>query len=105
VDAPALLTNDELNAKQAASVGERVTRDYIDTRVVSKEFYRWPGSNLIVSRIVLDSGFSTFWESACVDPANFDQAIGGRLAYDQALSKLWLLFGFLLAEKRFTSTT
>lgn len=34
MDAPALLTNNELNAKQAASVGERVTRDYIDTRIV-----------------------------------------------------------------------
>lgn len=37
-------------------------------------------------------------ESACVNPANYDQEIGERIAYDNAFSKLWAFFGFVLAE-------
>ena len=40
-----------------------------------------------------------------VDPANFDKAIGNRIAYDNAFNKLWPLFGFLLAEKRLAATS
>jgi hypothetical protein len=52
-------------------------------------------------KVTLDNGYSVRGESACVDPAGFDQDVGEQLAQKQAIDKLWPLFGFLLAEDRF----
>lgn len=62
-----------------------------------------PGSTINICRIVLDNDFPTRGESARVDLANFDKKIDERIACDQAPSKLWPLFGFLLAERRVAS--
>jgi len=40
-------------------------------------------------------------ESACVNPANYNQQIGEHYALIDAKRKLWPLFGFLLAEDNF----
>ena len=48
---------------------------------------------------VLDNGFSVSGESACVNPENYNQQIGEKIAFDNAFRQLWPLFGFLLAEK------
>jgi hypothetical protein len=37
-------------------------------------------------------------ESACVDPANYRQDLGEKIAHDNACNKLCPLLGFLLAE-------
>ena len=45
------------------------------------------------------NGFGVRGESACVDPRNFDEAIGRSIAYENAFDKLWQLEGYLLAER------
>jgi hypothetical protein len=39
--------------------------------------------------------------SACVDPANFNQATGEHYAFEKAFEKLWDLEGYLLKQRRF----
>lgn len=93
-----LITNDKLNELLAASPAERVTPEYMESRIVSKEFMRTTGT-LTTCVITLDNGYFVTGESACVNPENYNQAIGEKISYDNAFRKLWPLFGFLLAER------
>jgi hypothetical protein len=61
-------------------------------------------NRVTICQIVLDNRFDVRGEAACVDPVNFDRAIGQSLAYQDAFKKLWPLFGFLLAECRYNAT-
>lgn len=38
-------------------------------------------------------------ESACASPANFDEEIGKKIAFEQARNKIWALEGYLLKQK------
>lgn len=89
----------DLLAAIAAKTGEKVTPAYIEGRI-AKVAYAKIDETVTVCSLTLDNGFSVRGESACVDPANFDEKIGKSLAYKQAFDKLWPLFGFLLAESR-----
>lgn len=47
--------------------------------------------SLTICIIETRTGFVITGESACIDPANYNQELGERLAYDTALRKLWPL--------------
>jgi hypothetical protein len=93
-----LITNEKLEELLAASPAERVTPEYMKSRIASTDFTRI-GATVTHCRIVLDNGYSVSGESACVNPENYNQQIGEKIAYDNAFRQLWPLFGFLLAEK------
>ena len=38
-------------------------------------------------------------ESACVSPANFDAEVGKKIAFDNAVEKIWALEGYALRER------
>lgn len=80
---------------------ERVTVEAMQDRIASIDYTVLAGSTVTICSITLDNGYSVRGESACVDPRAFDEALGRLLAYEDAFRKLWPLFGFLLAEKRF----
>lgn len=96
-----MLTNDQLDVAMQKMPGERVTMDYMKSRIANVEFSTLPKSTVTICNITLDNGYSVRGESACVDPANFNREIGEKIAHDNAVNKLWPLFGFLLAEARF----
>jgi hypothetical protein len=50
--------------------------------------------------VKLRNGFTLIEESACVDPANYDHAIGEMLALAKAKKNVWNHLGFLLATAR-----
>jgi hypothetical protein len=93
-----LITNEKLEELLAASPTERVTPEYMSSRITGTIFTRI-GETVTHCRIVLDNGFSVSGESACVNPENYNRQIGEKIAYDNAFRQLWPLFGFLLAEK------
>jgi len=95
-----MLTDNQLETKLNESPCERVTKEYMESRIASKDFVKI-GDTVTRYNIVLDNGYSVRGESACVNPANYNQEIGERIAYDDAFKKLWPLFGFILAEKNF----
>lgn len=49
--------------------------------------------------LVLRNGIKVVGESACVSKANFDAEVGRNLARANAISKMWPLLGFRLADR------
>ena len=70
----------------------------INERVIRIEYLRLPNSTVTICHVTLDNGFSVRGESACIDPASFNEELGKELAYDQAFGKLEELFAFLQME-------
>lgn len=93
-----LVSDEKLDELLETSPAARVTKEYMESRISSCDFTRI-GETHTHCRIVLDNGFSVTGESACVNPEDYNKEIGERIAYDNAFSSLWQLFGFLLAEK------
>lgn len=95
-----MMINEELDAAIASLPGEKVTMEAMEARIVDTAFIR-VGDTVTLCSLTLDNGYSVRGESACVDKSNYNQDIGEKLARNQAVGKLWPLFGFLLAEARF----
>ena len=55
--------------------------------------------HLTICVIVLKNGWAEVGKSAPADPENFDAALGLKFAREDAIRKLWPLFGFHLREK------
>ena len=49
--------------------------------------------------LVLRNGFTVTGESACASPENFDAEIGKKIAYANAVQKVWALEGYLLKQR------
>lgn len=94
-----MINNDQLEALLASSPAERVTKEYMESRIAGTPVFTRFSDTVTICNITLDNGYSVRGESACVNPANYNQEIGEKIAYDNAFTKLWPLFGFLLAEK------
>ena len=77
----------------------KVTRECIDAKITDVEFIHLPNSTVTICSITLLNGYSVRGESACVDPAEYVEAIGRNLAYQDAFDKIWPLEGYLLAEQ------
>ncbi len=77
----------------------RLTPDAIDATIRSEQFHVFPGTTLMVCALTLRNGFVVTGESAAASPANFDEAIGRRIARDNARQKIWALEGYLLRER------
>lgn len=48
--------------------------------------------------IILENNFKVEGESACVDPAIYDEQKGRQYAYENAFNKIWELEGYLLKQ-------
>lgn len=82
----------------------RVTLASLEARIVTKKFYVIPETTVTICNLTLENGYSVRGEAAVVDKRNFNMAIGEKLAYEDAVRKLWPLEGYLLAEKQWLST-
>lgn len=60
---------------------------------------RMPDGRTTVCQLELENGYTVNGISACVDVSNYNQALGEKYAYEDALNKIWPLEGYLLAEK------
>lgn len=93
-----MINDEQLKELLANSPAERVTEEYMKQRI--KEIsYMNPAGTTTFCTITLDNGYAVHGTSACVNPENFNKEIGKKISYDNAFRQLWILFGFLLAEK------
>jgi hypothetical protein len=76
----------------------RVTQQMVDDFIVGHESTRMGNHTVVL--VKLRNGFTLIEESACVDPANYDQTIGEQFALAKAKKNVWHLLGFLLATAR-----
>jgi hypothetical protein len=89
---------EEIEQLLAQSPAPRVTIDSMTARIADVTYTRLTGGTMTICQITIDNGFVVIGESACVNPENYNQVIGEKIAYNHAFNKLWPLFGFLLAE-------
>ena len=87
----------------STKIPNKVTAESIERRIVSTDYYRWPGTAMTLALLTLDNGFTSLGQSACVDPANFNEELGKKFARQDAFEQLWKLGGYLLAERRWKS--
>ena len=76
----------------------RLTPDLIDAAIVSEQYHVFAGTTMTVCALSLRNGYIVTGESAAASPENFDQAIGRKIARDNARNKIWALEGYLLRE-------
>ncbi|MDD0823750.1 Gp49 family protein [Mannheimia sp. AT1] len=76
----------------------RVTKEHLESIITNKAFHRL-SETLTVCVLTLHNGFTVTGESACVSPANYNQEIGEKVAYQNAFDKLWQLEGYALKNK------
>ena len=77
----------------------RVTPDSIQSKIKDTQYYVFPGTTFTIALLTLENGTNVSGESACVSPENFDEEIGRKVAYQNAVQKVWPLEGYLLKEK------
>lgn len=78
--------------------GSRISAQMVDDFIAKHESARMGNHTVVL--VTLRNGFTLIEESACVDPANYDQAIGEQYALQKAKSRVWNYLGFLLATSR-----
>lgn len=95
------MTNQNVEAEIQAKglTAPRVTPERIEEVIVHEAYHRFPGSTVTVCCLTLLNGFTTVGESACASPANFDEALGRKIARENAKQKIWALEGYLLRQR------
>jgi hypothetical protein len=77
----------------------RLNPQMIDDTIASEQYHIFSGTTLTVCALTLRNGYIVTGESAAASPENFDQAIGRKIARENARNKIWGLEGYLLREK------
>ena len=88
---------DEIKSKGLTA--PRVTPDHIESVIVAGSYHVFLGTTVTVCCLTLRNGFTVIGESACADPANFNEELGRKIAYDNAKNKIWQLEGYLLRQE------
>jgi hypothetical protein len=76
-----------------------VTVTDMQQRTKKVEYFIVPDTTTTLCFMHLHCGFLITGKSACVDPAKFNQALGEKYAYEDAINKMWELEGYLLANE------
>ncbi len=77
----------------------RLNPGMIDDTITSEQYHVFAGTTMTVCALTLRNGYIVTGESAAASPENFDQAIGRKIARENARNKIWALEGYLLREK------
>jgi hypothetical protein len=76
----------------------------IQAKVKKTTYTVLPDGKTTVCQLHMENGYTINGYSACVDPAKYNQALGEKYSYEDAINNAWPLEGYLLAEQRFLST-
>lgn len=76
-----------------------VTTTDMQAKTKLVEYHRVAGTTTTLCFMHLHCGFLIIGKSACVDPAKYNQALGEKYAYEDAVNKMWELEGYLLANE------
>ena len=79
----------------------RLTPELIDKAIEEEDYHVFGNTCLTVCCLTLKNGFTVIGESACVSPANFDEALGQKISRENARNKIWALEGYLLKQRLF----
>lgn len=78
----------------------KITREYLESEITDVVYTQLSGT-ITHCAITVKNGFVFTGESACADPANFDEEVGKKYAFEQAIDSMWMPYGFWLKQKLF----
>ena len=81
----------------------KVTLEGIKAKIKGETYWVLPDGRTTLCVLDMENGYTIKGLSACVDPAEFDETIGRKIAFDDAFRQIWPLEGYLLAEQIFRS--
>jgi hypothetical protein len=81
-----------------------VTMQGIIDKIKGATYTLLPNGRTTICQLTLENGFTVEGKSACVDAANYNQHLGEKYAYEDALNKIWAFEGYLLAERMFQTS-
>ncbi|MEO0678851.1 MAG: Gp49 family protein [Pseudomonadota bacterium] len=95
------MSEQEIEAEIAAKrlTAPRLTPALIDACIVGEQFHRLPGTTVTVCCLSLRNGFAVIGTAAAASAENFDEAIGRKIARENARERIWELEGYLLRER------
>jgi hypothetical protein len=67
--------------------------------IVGEDYHVFPGTTMTVCALKLRNGFVVVGESTAASPENFDEAIGRRIARENARNRIWALEDYVLRER------
>lgn len=99
------------NAAAAIAVAPRVTLADLEAKIdaqvtfiAGKVLKDVPVSDslniLTICIVTMQNGFSVIGKSAPASPENFNEELGAKFAYEDAVRQLWPLEGYLLRDKQ-----
>lgn len=86
-----------VDPRQIEGGGPRILPADVEAAIKSQTFM--VDGTLTICVLTLQNGFKVTGESACADPANFNQAKGEELARKAACEKIWPLLGYALRDR------
>ena len=81
----------------------KVTLEGIKAKIKGETYMVLPDGRTTLCILEMENGYTIKGLAACVDPAEFDETIGRKIAFDDAIRQIWPLEGYLLAEQIFRS--
>ena len=76
----------------------KITKEFLEAQIAKRHFIMATETKTICI-ITTPSGFTFLGEADCVSPANFNQDIGREIAFQDAFAKMWMPYGFALAQR------
>jgi len=89
--------------KLAESDGSKLTENDINRFIAESRTIGFDGKTTLVKATALN-GFVSIQASSCVDPKNYDEAIGAAICLERIKDKLWENLGFVLQWANFGLT-
>lgn len=90
----------EQSSVEVQRTPNRVSLDAMLNKVRQVEYYN-PNvcPHMTVAMVEMDNGFVVLGKSAPADPGNFDEEVGRKFAFEDAMRQVWPLEGYLLREQ------
>ena len=89
----------EYKIQEAGLNAPRLTPAHIDSVIKEIKYHVVPGTTVTICSLILINKYVVNGESAAASQANFNEAIGKEIAYNNARDKIWAVEGYLLKQK------
>lgn len=93
------MNQEQINEVLSKQTAPKIHSEDLDAQVSEVQYLQVPGKTLIYCVITMLNGFTVTGESACADPANFNEEVGKSIAFRNAKDKMWSLLGYELKTR------
>lgn len=76
----------------------KITEDFLIEQIEDINYNIIGKKKITHCTITVKNGFTFTGEAACVDVSNFNADTGKAISYKNAFDKMWLVYGFCLAQ-------